>query len=45
VPRFIEFIDALPMTESGKVRKFTLIERGAGPGTWDRERAGVMVRR
>jgi len=45
VPRFIEFVDALPTTESGKVRKFTLIARGVGPGTWDRERAGVVVRR
>lgn len=45
VPRFIEFVEALPTTESGKVRKFTLIARGVGPGTWDRERAGVVVRR
>jgi carnitine-CoA ligase len=35
IPRFIEFVDALPLTESGKVRKFILIERGVGPDTWD----------
>jgi len=45
VPRFIDFVEALPTTESGKVRKFMLIARGVGPGTWDRERAGVVVRR
>ena len=45
VPRFIEFADALPMTESGKVQKFRLIAAGIGPRTWDRERAGVVVRR
>lgn len=45
VPRFIDFIDALPATESGKVQKFRLIARGVGPDTWDRERAGIVVRR
>ena len=37
VPRFIEFVDALPMTENGKVQKYQLRERGVTPGTWDRE--------
>jgi len=37
IPRFIEFMDALPMTENGKVQKFRLRERGIGPATWDRE--------
>jgi len=45
VPRFIELVEALPTTESGKVRKFVLIERGVGPLTWDREQAGVVVTR
>ena len=39
LPRFIEFVDALPHTENGKVQKFKLRERGIGPGTWDREKA------
>lgn len=37
VPRFLEFVDALPTTENGKVQKFLLRARGVGPGTWDRE--------
>ena len=35
IPRFIDFVDELPLTENGKVRKFMLIERGVGAGTWD----------
>ena len=35
IPRFIEFVDALPMTENGKVQKFRLRERGVTTATWD----------
>jgi crotonobetaine/carnitine-CoA ligase len=35
VPRFIEFVDTLPMTENGKVQKYKLRERGITAGTWD----------
>ncbi len=41
VPRFIEFVDALPTTENGKVQKYKLRDRGVGAATWDREAAGV----
>jgi carnitine-CoA ligase len=37
IPRFIEFVDALPMTENGKVQKFRLRERGVTSATWDRQ--------
>jgi carnitine-CoA ligase len=37
IPRFIEFLTALPMTENGKVQKFRLRERGVAAATWDRE--------
>ncbi|HEY2621324.1 MAG TPA: ATP-dependent acyl-CoA ligase [Acetobacteraceae bacterium] len=37
IPRFIEFVAALPMTENGKVQKFRLSERGITAATWDRE--------
>jgi crotonobetaine/carnitine-CoA ligase len=40
IPRFIEFMAALPMTENGKVQKFRLRERGVTAASWDRE-AGV----
>jgi crotonobetaine/carnitine-CoA ligase len=45
IPRYLEFVPALPATESGKIRKVALRERGIGPETWDREAAGVELRR
>ncbi len=36
VPRFVEFVDALPTTESGKVQKYKLRDRGVTASTWDR---------
>jgi crotonobetaine/carnitine-CoA ligase len=45
IPRFIEFVDALPLTETGKVRKYELRARGVQPTTWDRELAGVQLKR
>ena len=40
IPRFIEFMAALPMTENGKVQKFRLRERGVTAASWDRESGG-----
>jgi crotonobetaine/carnitine-CoA ligase len=40
VPRFIEFVDALPTTDSGKVQKYKLRDRGVTSGAWDRGAAG-----
>jgi carnitine-CoA ligase len=45
VPRFIEFVDELPVTENGKVQKFKLRDRGVTARTWDRELAGYRVKR
>lgn len=45
VPRYVEFIDALPLTPTQKVRKKVLRESGVGPDTWDREAAGIEVPR
>ena len=45
VPRFVEFVDRLPVTESGKVTKYKLRERGVTAATWDREKAGYKVAR
>lgn len=45
VPRYLEFMAALPSTENGKVQKFKLRERGITPQTWDREAAGVALAR
>ena len=43
VPRYVEIVDALPLTENGKVRKFVLRELGVSATTWDRERDGVAA--
>jgi carnitine-CoA ligase len=45
VPRFIELMEQLPQTPSGKVEKQALRERGLTATTWDREAAGVTVER
>ncbi|MFE6365514.1 AMP-binding protein [Streptomyces sp. NPDC057806] len=36
VPRYVDVVEALPLTETGKVRKSVLRERGVTGGTWDR---------
>ncbi len=45
VPRYLEFVDTLPTTESGKVTKYRLRERGITAATWDREKVGYKVAR
>jgi crotonobetaine/carnitine-CoA ligase len=37
VPRYIEWVDALPKTPTGKISKHSLLARGLTPTTWDRE--------
>lgn len=39
VPRYLVFLDDLPRTENGKVRKFVLREIGVTPATVDRTRS------
>jgi crotonobetaine/carnitine-CoA ligase len=45
IPRFVDFVTELPRTESGKVQKFKLRERGRTATTWDREAAGIKLKR
>jgi len=45
VPRYVEFMDALPKTPTERVQKYLLKEAGLTPKTWDREKAGVQVTR
>lgn len=47
VSRFLEFVDALPLTESGKIEKFKLKQRAEQrlSPLWDREAAGIVVSR
>jgi crotonobetaine/carnitine-CoA ligase len=45
IPRYVEFFAELPLTENGKIRKFVLRERGVTAETWDRDAAGITVKR
>jgi crotonobetaine/carnitine-CoA ligase len=45
IPRFLEVVDELPLTENGKVRKVVLRELGVTESTWDREAAGIELDR
>ena len=45
IPRFVDFVPDLPRTESGKVQKFKLREQGRSARTWDREAAGIKLKR
>ena len=45
VPRYIDAVEALPKTPTGKIQKFDLRDRGVTPTTWDREAAGVKLGR
>jgi crotonobetaine/carnitine-CoA ligase len=45
VPRFIDIVDDLPRTPTGKVQKFDLRGKGITSTTWDREAVGFEVRR
>jgi crotonobetaine/carnitine-CoA ligase len=45
VPRYVEFMEDLPRTPTGRVQKFKLRERGVTPATWDARAAGFVVDR
>ncbi|MGD0228835.1 MAG: ATP-dependent acyl-CoA ligase [Syntrophorhabdales bacterium] len=45
VPRYVEFMEALPKTPTERVQKYQLRQAGITPNTWDREKAGVEVTR
>jgi len=45
LPRYIRTMDSLPKTPSNKVQKHLLRTEGVVPGTWDREAAGIVIKR
>ncbi len=45
IPRYIRVVSELPKTPTEKVQKHVLREQGVTGDTWDRDRAGVVVRR
>ena len=45
IPRYVEFMNALPVNAVGKVRKEDLRRRGVTTSTWDLEALGLTVSR
>jgi crotonobetaine/carnitine-CoA ligase len=45
VPRYIDFVDELPHTPTGKIQKFDLRDRGVTATTWDRQRSAFVLER
>ena len=45
VPRYVEFVSEIPKTANQKVKKNVLREKGLTPETWDREEAGIEIRK
>jgi carnitine-CoA ligase len=43
IPRYVEIVDALPKTQTGKIQKFELRDQGNSDATWDRVAAGVKL--
>jgi crotonobetaine/carnitine-CoA ligase len=45
VPRYIDVVDSLPHTPTGKIQKFDLRARGVTATTWDRDESGFQLER
>jgi crotonobetaine/carnitine-CoA ligase len=45
VPRFVEWVDALPKTPTGKISKYPLSESPFTPTTWDRDTGAFVEQR
>ena len=45
VPRYIRVLDDLPKTPTRKVEKYLVRQSGITADTWDRETAGISIRR
>ncbi len=45
IPRYVDIVETMPKTPTGKIQKYVLRERGLTPTTWDREKAGIKLSR
>jgi carnitine-CoA ligase len=45
VPRYVRIVDALPRTPTSKIEKVKLRAEGLTADTWDREAAGIVIKR
>ncbi|WP_315766416.1 MULTISPECIES: ATP-dependent acyl-CoA ligase [unclassified Bradyrhizobium] len=45
IPRYVRIVSQMPLTENGKIKKRVLRDAGITTDIWDREAAGIRVRR
>ncbi|WP_210321200.1 AMP-binding protein [Aquibium microcysteis] len=45
IPRYVRVVDALPRTPTAKIEKVKLREAGITGDTWDRDAAGIVIKR
>jgi len=45
VPRYVRVLPSLPKTPTNKVQKVDLRKEGVTSDTWDREAAGIVLKR
>ncbi|WP_414642286.1 ATP-dependent acyl-CoA ligase [Bradyrhizobium sp.] len=45
IPRYVRIVSQMPLTENSKIKKGVLRDAGVTADTWDREAAGIRVRR
>ncbi len=45
IPRYLRIVDDLPKTPTQKVQKHLIRQEGITADTWDREKAGIVVKR
>ena len=45
IPRYVRVVDQLPRTPTAKIAKVGLRQLGRTKDTWDREQAGIDVKR
>ncbi len=45
VPRYVRVVAEIPKTETNKPRKVVFRDAGVTADTWDREKAGIRLRR
>lgn len=45
VPRYVRIAESMPKTPTGKIQKTSLVAQGITDNTWDREGAGIQLKR
>lgn len=45
IPRYVRVVDGLPRTPTAKIEKVRLREAGITDDTWDRDKAGITIKR